>query len=332
MIGCPTNAKNTLDKNYLYLAEKKGVKVFPETEAFLIRDDGAGRFTVQAKSPGWGSLIQAQGTFSANKVIVAAGTIGTIRLLLNSKVRYRTLPKISDRLGEGVKTNSEVLTGVSRSDYVMDYSKGVAIASSVTLDRETTVEAVRYPAGSEFMGLLAGPRVWGRSPLARIYHFLLQAIANPRLLGLVRPFGFATRGFVLLFMQTSRNGLDLILRRRFGFGPLTLTTRIRANTRPPATLPVATAFTEAVAKEIGGRGGSYVTELIGMSFTAHILGGCKFGTSAANGVIDDNHEVFGHPGLFVVGGAAVPANLGANPALTITAMAERMVAKFPNRK
>ena len=332
MIGCATNAKNTLDKNYLYLAEKKGAKIFPETEAFLIRDEGAGRFTVQTRSPGWGRLIQAPVTFSASKVIVAAGTIGTVRLLLNSKVRYRTLPNISDRLGEGVKTNSEVLTGVSRSDYATNYSTGVAIATSVPLDRETSVEAVRYPAGSDFMGLLVGPKVLGKTPLGRLFHFIRQTVANPLMLGLIRPRGFATRGFVLLFMQTSRNGLDLILRPRLGIGPLKLTTRIHASTRPPATLPVATAFTEAVAKEMGGRPASYVTELIGMSFTAHILGGCKFGASASDGVIDDNHEVFGHPGLFVVGGAAVPANLGANPSLTIAAMAERMAAKLPTRK
>ena len=314
MTGCRFNAKNTLAKNYLYLAEKLGVEVFP-------------RHTVTEVRPGW-TVRTRQRTFTADQVVLAAGALGTQRLLHAMKARG-ALPHLSDRLGALTRTNSESILGARSMRRDADYTDGVAITSSFHPDVDTHVEPVRYGPGSGAMGLLQTVLVDGDTwrPLRWWGAFLRKAPTNVRLLSVRR---WSERTVIALVMQTLDNSLTVHYGRNW-YGRRRLTTTQGHGAPNPRWIPAGNRAVRLLAEEIGGVPGGSWTDLFNIPVTAHILGGAVIGASRDRGVVDGYHRVFGYPGLHVVDGAAVSANLGVNPALTITAQAERAMSLWPNK-
>lgn len=324
MTGCRHDAKNSLDRNYLYLAEKHGARVFPEHEVIDIRPQSGG-YAVTTQPPGAWSRKRRR-TFSAGQVVLAAGALGTTRLLLRLR-EGGSLPELSPRVGDLFRTNSEALVGATAPDTGVDYSTGIAITSSIHPSPDTHIEVCRYGRGSNAMGLLATVLVDGGGRLPRQLRFLATVAQHPitflRSLSVRR---WSERTVILLVMQS----VDNRLRLRWKRGRL-VSEHDRA-TRPPTYLPVANEAARVAASHMGGIPGSAVNEVLAdIPTTAHVLGGAVIALSPEEGVVDPYHRVFGYPGLHVVDGAAVPANLGVNPALTITAMAERAMAAWPNR-
>lgn len=329
MVGCNAGGKNSLDRNYLYLAEQGGARIIPDTTVGSIRPLSGGGYEVEARRTS-GLWIHPRRTFSARGVVLAAGALGTNRLLLECRDRG-DLPDLSPRLGKMVRTNSEVLCGAGSSRRDVDYSKGVAITSSLFVDEVTHVEPVRYPTGSDAMSLLATLLVdGGRWP--RWLRWVGGALRHPiRLLRALWPAGWATRTIILLVMQTLDNHLELKLHRRWWwpFGRTLRSLRARAG-RMPTYIPAGNAAARAVAKRIEGVPFNAVTEvLFDVPLTAHILGGCTMGADREHGVVDRGGAVFGYPDLLVVDGARISANLGVNPSLTITALAEHSMSLVP---
>ncbi len=338
MVGCRHNAKNTLVKNYLYLAEKWGARVSPESEVVDVRPlpegqpDGARYEVLYQRTTGW--IFKPIGKVRAKNVIFSAGSLGTQRLLFRCRDITGSLPKISPRLGHMVRTNSELLLGaVSRNDET-DFSLGVAITSIFHADPVTTVEPVRYPAGSSLMRLLSGPLLEnsGNGFLSRLYRTLSQIFMHP--LDFMRTHilpGWAQRTTILLVMQTEDNRM----RMRFGRSLFTLFRRNLVSVRDadhsiPSKIEIGHQVTRSFAKEIDGiPAGSFNEGLFDIPLTAHILGGCPFGRNDQDGVIDLQTQIHNYPGLYVVDGSIVPANPGVNPSLTITALAEYAMSQMP---
>lgn len=326
MSGCRHNAKNSLDKNYLYLAEQAGATVFPDHEVVdLVSTDGG--FQVVSQRPGaW--LRTQRRVFTAADVVFSAGALGTTRLMLRLQ-RDGRLPHISGRLGRHVRTNSEALLGASQPSVgEVDFSKGVAITSSIHPDPSTHIEPVRYGRGSNAMGLLATVLVDGGGRIPRQLRFLWTVLRNPvvflRSLSVRR---WSERTVILLVMQSIDNRIRLRLGKRGR-----LLSSNDSDAPNPTYIPVANEAARAAARAMGGHPGSAVNEvLFDTPTTAHIIGGACIGSDATKGVIDGYHRVHGYPRLHVIDGAALPANLGVNPSLSITALAERAVALWPNR-
>jgi len=336
MVGCRNNAKNTLVKNYLYFAEKWGAEVRPESEVCDIRPlpagqlDGARYEVVYRRSTAW--TPAASRIVRARHVIVAAGALGTLRLLFRCRDLTRSLPAISARLGDLVRTNSESLLGVSDRNTAVDYSKGVAITSIFNPDAVTAIEPVRYPSGSDLMRFLAGPIIESGSIGRRLLRSLVAFVSRPRdlLVTHVLP-GWARRSTILLVMQTEDNHLRL----KLGRGWLTLGRR-RLVSEPdesaavPGQLEIGHRVTQRFAAKTNGIPASTINEsLLNVPMTAHILGGCPFGRGADEGVIGLDMQVHNYAGLYVVDGSVVPANPGVNPSLTITALAEYAMSLVP---
>ncbi len=327
MVGCRFNAKNTLDMTYLYLAERAGARVVPDAEVIDLAADGTG-WRVTTRRPGsW--LARGGHSYAAPQVVFAAGALGTTKLLLRLRDRGR-LPHISARLGDVVRTNSEAIVGAVARTTDVDYSWGVAITSAFQVDEHTRIEPVRYPKGSSVMGLLATILVEGGAG-SQLVRFFRKVAAAPRAflrsLSLRR---WAERGLVILVMQSIDNSIRLSLRRTWLGG------RLRSapghGEPSPRWLPVAHEAAEVAAAAMDGDpAGSINESLLGIPVTAHLIGGAVIGATPDEGVVDPYHRVFGYPSLHVIDGAAVPANLGANPSLSITAMAERAIAVWPNR-
>jgi cholesterol oxidase len=261
--------------------------------------------------------------------VLAGGVLGTVELLLRLKRDPRGLPLLSDRLGTGVRTNSESLIGVVSERRDTDLSKGIAIGSILETDEHSHLEPVRYPAGSGFYRLLMAPHVPGRSGPLRLLRALASVVLHPvRMLRAYLVPDWAKYTVILLYMRNLEGVLRLSLRR----GPGGLATRRGGGPTPTASIPEATSLASLVSAKVQGSPFSLVTEtLLNIPTTAHILGGCPMGDSAETGVIDKHHRVFGYEGLYVVDGSAVSANPGVNPALTITALAERAMAEIPPR-
>ncbi len=334
MVGCRFNAKNTLDKNYLYFAEKRGAQILAETRVTDVRPrgavdgsgDGSGGYAITTeRSTSW--LAKRRRTITARHVVLAASALGTMDLLMRMKERG-ALPAISDRLGEEVRTNSESILGVRFPGKRFDMSKGIAIGSGIHIDRFTHIEAVRYSRGADAIGLLATMLVAGEGR-RRIAAWLWSSIRNPiQSLRAGWPFGFARQTLILLAMQTVEGALSFRLRRRW-YSPFKrrLTTEGK---RIPTNIPAANTFAERAARAFGGLAITSKSEILfDMPMTAHCIGGCAMGADPAHGVIDAQHRVFGYRNLYVVDGSAVGANLGVNPSLTITALAERAMSFIP---
>ena len=329
MVGCRHNAKNSLVKNYLYFAEKLGVEVRPEAEVVDIQPlsgDGQDvRFNVAYQAPGGWSKRSVR-TASARNVILAAGALGTLRLLFRCRDLTGSLANLSPRLGEQVRTNSESLMGaVSRHDEV-DYSLGAAITSIANLNENTRIEPVRFPAGSSLLRLLGGPLIRPEQPFPlRVVSTLANIFRHP--VDFFRTHlrtGWAERATVLLFMQSEENRLRLRPGRSlFSFFRWSLVSEPDQEQPAPVHLDAARNFTHAFAEKIDAVPLTSIGEsLFKVPSTAHLLGGVPFGKTAEEGVIGLDFQVHNYPGLYVVDGSVIPANPGVNPSLTIAALAE----------
>ena len=329
MVGCRHNAKNTLDKNYLYLAEKHGAVVHPEHQAVDVVPLEAGGYRITTERPGaW--FRKRSRSFIARHVVFSAGTLGTSRMLHNLRESGR-LPNLSPRLGYQVRTNSETIVGAVAPDTSVDYSKGVAITSSIHPEAQTHIEAVRYPPRSNAMGLLGTVLVDGGGTTPRWMRFLAACVRHPvRFLRSLSVYRWSERTVILLVMQSLDNSLRLRFRQgRFGNRPVT---EQETGKPSPTYIPAANEAARAAAALTGGMPMGTINEvLLDIPITAHMLGGACIGDSPETGVIDAYHRVYGHEGLHVIDGSTVTANLGANPSLTITAMAERSLALWPNK-
>jgi cholesterol oxidase len=338
MTGCRHGAKNTLNENYLHLAEKAGAVVHPMTTVVSVTDDSRGGYAVATlptdrKKKGEGRL------FTARRVVLAAGTYGTQTLLHRMKAGGQ-LPYLSARLGDLTRTNSEALVGAqtdnrryrkATGEPKADFTRGVAITSSIHPDENTHIEPVRYGKGSNSMGGLSILQVPYAEGSSRALAWLTNAARHPLLvLRSLSNRRWSERTIIGLVMQSLDNSLTTYLKPG-GVGKGLLTARQGHGTPNPKQIKAATEAASALAAEINGFAGSNVGELMGTPLTAHFLGGCPIGDSAETGVIDPYHRLYGHPGISVVDGAAVSANLGVNPSLTITAQAERAMSFWPNK-
>jgi cholesterol oxidase len=326
MVGCRFNAKNTLDKNYLWFAERLGAEVRSEAEVVDLEqgDDG---WRVTVKRPGaW--VRKREATVTARQVIFSAGALGTTRLLLRLAERGR-LPRLSNEVGNLVRTNSEALVGAVARRATKDYSTGVAITSSIHPSADTHIEAVRYGTGSNALGLLSTMLTDGGPGVPRVLRFLSGVVRHPvTFLRSLSVRKWSNRSIILLVMQSKDNSIRL-LRKKSVFGSR-LTTRQNDNRPNPTYIPIANTAARITAEIIGGDPMGSVNEVLFDSpTTAHLLGGAPISASHETGVVDAYHRVWGYPTLHVIDGAAVGANLGVNPSLTITAMAERAMSAWP---
>jgi cholesterol oxidase len=327
MTGCRHGAKNTLDRNYLFLAERRGCVIHAETKVTDVRPLPGGGYEIRTV-PSTRPLARRTRVLRAGGVVLAAGALGTVELLLRCKERG-SLPRVSERLGDYVRTNSEALLAVTARRGDVDYSRGIAISSGVDADEHTHVEIVRYGKGHDAMSLLSTYLTGAGPPWPRWLRWMGNALRHP--LDFARahwPFGWARRTAILLVMQPIASHMRLeLVRRLWGRA---LTSRLSEGRRPPTYMPLANALAERMARKMDGVPQSGLHEvLLGTSSTAHILGGATMGSSPGEGVCDPAGRVFGYEDLYVADGSLVPANLGVNPALTITALAEHVMSRIP---
>ena len=328
MTGCRFNAKNTLPKNYLGLAEKAGAKVFPEHTVEKIAQISDGFWRIDArKSSAW---FGGKRSFTAGQVIVAAGTYNTQKLLHRMK-DSGVLPKLSPALGKLSRTNSESLTGaIMPHSNSIDFSQGAAITSSFFPDDHTHVEPVRYGKGSNFMGLLQTVMTDGDNSRLRRRAWIKTALRRPKLLFQIFDVRrWSERTVIALVMQNVDSSIRVRGKRGvFGWR----LTSVNDSEHPNATyIPAANEVVRRIAENYGGTPGGHIGDLVNAPFTAHFVGGCVISDDAKNGVIDPYHRVWNYPTLHVVDGSSVTANLGVNPSLTITAQAERAFSFWPNK-
>ncbi|MDX3115838.1 GMC family oxidoreductase [Streptomyces scabiei] len=340
MTGCRHGAKNTLNENYLHLAEKAGAVVHPLTTVMSVTDDSQGGYAIATLPTDARRKGRAPGrVFKARRVVLAAGTYGTQTLLHRMKAGGQ-LPYLSDRLGHLTRTNSEALVGAQTDDRryrkatgapKVDFTRGVAITSSIHPDENTHIEPVRYGRGSNSMGSLSILQVPYAEGSSRVAGWLANAVRHPLLvLRSLSNRRWSERTIIGLVMQSLDNSLTTYLKPA-GVGKGLLTARQGHGAPNPKQIRAASQAASVIAADINGFAGSNVGELMGTPLTAHFLGGCPIGDSRETGVIDPYHRLHGHSGISVVDGAAVSANLGVNPSLTITAQAERAMSYWPNK-
>lgn len=339
MVGCRENAKNTLMKNYLYFAEKWGAEIRAEAEAHDVRPlpggqpDGARYEVAYHSTTSW--LSHAETRLRGRNVVFSAGTLGTLKLLFHCRDVSRSLPDISPRLGDLVRTNSESLMGVSSREHSVDYSKGIAITSVFMADPVTAIEPVRYPDGSSLMRFLSGPLV--ETTGGALSHFLQglwKILTHP--LDFLRTHilpGWARYSTIVLVMQTEDNFVRMRPGRDiFTFFRRGLVTTIAQEHPIPTHIDIGHQVTRSFARRVNGIPAASVNEsLLNIPMTAHILGGVPFGRDAEEGVVGLDCQVHKYPGLFVADGAIMPANPGVNPSLTITALAEYAMSLVPTK-
>jgi cholesterol oxidase len=326
MTGCRYNAKNTLPKNYLGLAEAAGANVMPMSTVTRVQPLNEGGYRITIHKTG----TKKEMTYTAQDVIFAAGTYNTQKLLHRMK-DDGVLPNLSPALGKLSRTNSESILGAIAKTSTTDFTEGVAITSSFFPDPQTHVEPVRYGKGSNSMGLLQTIMTKPEAGRRRWSVWLKEMVKNPRdVATALNVKSWSERSVISLVMQTVDNSLTL-KGKRSRFGRWSLGTVTSESTPAPTYIPVAQEVVERAAAIIGGRPGGSVFESFDAALTAHFVGGCVIGRDANSGVIDGYQRVFGHMGLHIVDGSAITANLGVNPSLTITAQAERAMALWPNR-
>ncbi len=327
MTGCRYNAKNTLPKNYLGLAESAGAQVFPEHTVTAIKEVKGGWQIEARKSSAW---FGGKRTFTAGQVVVAAGTYNTQKLLHRMKSNGN-LPKLSKALGKLSRTNSEALTGaIMPKDGAIDFSKGAAITSSFFPDQHTHVEPVRYGKGSNFMGLLQTVMTDGNSAKARRRQWLATLILRPGLIAKIFDVRkWSERTVIALVMQNVDSAISV--RGKRGIFGWRLTSKNDSENPNATYIPAANEVVRRIANKYGGTPGGHIGDLISAPFTAHFVGGCVISDKPESGVIDPYHRVWNYPTLHVVDGSSLTANLGVNPSLTITAQAERAFSFWPNK-
>jgi cholesterol oxidase len=329
MTGCRHNAKNTLPKNYLALAEQAGAVIHPLTTVTDIVQRKGGGFVVATVPTGaWTKKHRRR--FTAKQVIVAAGTYNTQKLLLQMKAEGK-LPELSDALGRLARTNSESILGAVARSPEADYTQGVAITSSFYPDDHTHVEPVRYGKGSNSMGLLQSVLTVPEPGKPRWRTWLGELVKQrTNALSLLDVRKWSERAVIALVMQPVDNSLTVAIKKT-KLGGWKLGTKQDESAPAPTYIPAAQDVVHRIAEKIDGVAGGNAFENFDAAMTAHYVGGCVIGKDAEHGVIDPYHRAYGHPDLFILDGSAITANLGVNPSLTITAQAERATAMWPNK-
>jgi len=333
IMGCRYNAKNTLDLNYLYLAEKHGAQIFPETKVIDVkpingRSDGCAGYEVETvTSTAW--IHRQPRRFTCYAVVFAASSLGTMELLFRLREKG-SLPAVSAQLGQHVRTNSESIIGARVPGCREDLSQGIAIGSGVYIDEHTHVEAVRYPRGSDTMSLLTTILTDGRPGSRRIAlwlrNILVSLLRHPiKSWFLFRPQGWAREAVILLCMQAVDGEIQMRWRRLW-FWPFRKFL-VSGGDKVPTYIPQANQFAKKFAEVAGGTAMSTLPEILfDVPGTAHCIGGCVIADSPAHGVVDSRHHVFGYENMYICDGSVIAANLGVNPSLTITALAERAMS------
>ncbi len=336
MMGCRHGAKNTLDLGYLYLAENRGAKVFPETKVVDVKplaqaSDGSAGYEVHTvRSTAW--VRRHPQRFTCRGVVFSASSLGTMELLFRLKERG-SLPAISRRLGSHVRTNSESLIGARMPACTEDLSQGIAIGSGIYIDEHTHIEAVRYPSGSDTMGLLTTILTNGRPGPQRIALWLKNVIAgllrHPfKMVRVLQPWGWAREFVILLCMQALEGQIQMRWQRPW-FWPFRKFL-VSKGKKVPTYIPKANEFAQKFAQLAGGIPMSMLPEILfDVPGTAHCIGGCVIADSPDHGVVDSRHRAFGYKNMYICDGSVVAANLGVNPSLTITALAERAMSFIP---
>ncbi len=336
MMGCRYGAKNTLDLGYLYLAEKRGAQIFPETRVVNVKplggisDGSTGYEVCTVKSTAF--IRRQPRRFTCRAVIFSASSLGTMELLFKLK-EQGSLPAISSQLGQHVRTNSESLIGARTPGYSQDLSQGVAIGCGVYIDEHTHIEAVRYPSGSDAMGLLTTILTNGRPGPQRIALWLKNVIVSLlrhpfKTARVLQPLGWAREFVCLLCMQALEGEIEMRWQRPW-FWPFRKFLVSRGE-RVPTYIPKANEFAQKYAQLTGGFPMSMLPEILfDVPGTAHCIGGCVIADSSTHGVVDSRHRVFNYKNMYICDGSVVAANLGVNPSLTITALAERAMSFIP---
>jgi len=336
MMGCRYGAKNTLDLGYLYLAEKHGARVFPETRVVNVKplggiSDGSAGYEVDTvKSTAF--IRRQPRRFTCRGVIFSASSLGTMELLFKLKEKG-SLPAISSQLGQHVRTNSESLIGARTPGYSQDVSQGVAIGSGIYIDEHTHIEAVRYPRGSDAMGFLTTILTNGRPGPQRIALWLKNVIVSLlrhpfKTVRVLQPLGWAREFVCLLCMQALDGEIEMRWQRPW-FWPFRKFLVSRGD-KVPTYIPKANEFAQRYAQLTGGFPMSMLPEILfDVPGTAHCIGGCVIADSSTHGVVDSHHRVFHYKNMYICDGSVVAANLGVNPSLTITALAERAMSFIP---
>ncbi|MBI4897395.1 MAG: GMC family oxidoreductase [Actinobacteria bacterium] len=336
MAGCRDGAKNTLPKNYLWFAERGGAQIMPDRQVTDIRPlgpaaDGSAGYAVTATRPG-AHVAKRSRMLTARGVVVATGALGTNKLLQRCRLNG-SLAALSPRLGERVRTNSESVLAVTSPDDRFDFSEAISITSSIFPDADTHIEPVTYGRGADAMSVMftvlpkIGPRA--TQPL----RFALALTRDPRsAANAAMPKGWSRRTMLMIVMQATDTSIRLRPARRLRDGDVLLTTEVAAGYQRPAPIPVAYDVARRLAEKIGGRAQASVTEAVAATpVTAHFLGGAAIGRDSEHGVVDSHQRVFGYENLLVCDGSVLPANIGVNPSLTITALAERAISQVPAR-
>jgi len=333
MVGCRHGAKNTLDKNYLYFAEKLGTQIIPETEVLDIRELKGGGYEVDTRRI-TDLVFKRRRTFRTRGIVLSGGVLGTVPLLLKCKERG-SLARLSDQLGNFVRTNSEALVGAKSRKAEVDYSRGIAIASGFHPAPDTHIEMVRYGRGQDFMSLLTTVMTGTSGHLPRAVRLLGEIARHPlKFLRVTNPFGFARKTGILLVMQTLPSHMRLSLCRKW-LWPFSRQVDSVADSpeQVPKVIPLANDVAERLAEKMDGDTVSGVGEvLLNLSSTAHILGGCPMGADASQGVIDKYGRAFGYDNFYVADGSVVPVNLSVNPSLTICALSEWIASHIPAKE
>lgn len=333
LTGCADGAKNSLDKNYLYLAEAGGAEILPERKAVSIRPLEGGGYEVQTVDPFRSRVAHAP--LRSKYVIVAAGVVGTLELLFRCRDELKTLPNLSSQLGEVVRTNSEAIVAALSPNVDEDLTRGAAISSHFYVGDHTHITQNRFPPGYEFMRWYQGPLIDGFTPWRRALRTLLEIVTHPaRALRSWFAKNWHKRVVPLTVMQSLDSQIAFRFRRSL-VSPFKrrLSSEVAPGRGVPSYIPEANEAARKLAAHIDGTAHDTLFATIGnASVTAHILGGCAIGATPRDAVLDIDHQVFGYPGLFVTDAAAIPANVGVNPSLTITALAERFSARFPAKR
>lgn len=328
MVGCRHDAKNTLDKNYLWFARKFGAKLSAETLVTKIEfQDGIYSVHTQSSTSWFG---RRKRVFRSKGLVLSGGVLGTLQLLLKQKYQLGTLPRLSDRLGNQLRTNSEMLCGVQSKTEKLNH--GIAISSVFNPDKDTHVEIVKYSDGSDVMGVFATYAIGPGSALARTLRLIYSTLTKPhvQLRAYYRMLRrtWAKHSIIFLVMQSLDSSMRMRWKKGWWGGRLTIDSR--SSGKVPAHIPIGQEVMNRYASKVEGTAGNSLTEVMfNMSTTAHILGGCPMGVSVEEGVVNERFEVHGYPNMYILDGSIVQGNLGVNPSLTITAVSEYAMSMIP---
>lgn len=328
MLGCRYNAKNTLDKNYLHFAQQLGTEIIAEKlvyDVIPLNSDGSDGYEIKYKDSL--SFFSKKESVKARAVIFAGGVLGTVDLLL--KLKENSLTNLSNKVGAGVRTNSESLIGVTTFEKDVSFSKGIAIGSIINIDESTHLEPVKYSEGAGFWRLLMAPMVSGSNIGIRFYRMMKDFVLHP-----VKNFkiffvdDWSKKTQIMLYMESIDSTLSFA-RGLFG----RMKTKMESGPVPTAFNPKAQELAHEMEKIINGKAMVMNTEtLFGIPTTAHILGGACMGKDVSVGVIDTNNNVFNYKNMMICDGSMISANPGVNPSLSITAITERAMTKIPSKK